>query len=90
MNKQKLNKILDVIKYGAMILFIFFLGYVIYFEPNNFCVTVEGLDYQVDLVDRGQRCFKTIGESNEFKLYLIDKYDIGKENDLFLSNLSIN
>jgi hypothetical protein len=84
MNKKKLNSILNYVKYGAMILFIFFLGYVVFYEQNNFCVTVSGEDYLVDLNDRGEKCFKTIGESNAFKLYLIEKYDIGKEKEIFL------
>jgi hypothetical protein len=92
MTKANLNKVINYIKYSAMILFVLSLGYVIFFETENFCVTTGGRFDLIDEVDRGEKCFKTIGESNEYKLYLIDKYDIGKEEELHfnLNNLSIN
>ena len=92
MNKQKLNRVINYLKYSAMILFVLSLGYVIFIETDNFCVTTGGRFDLIDEVDRGEKCFKTIGESNEYKLYLIEKYDIGKEEEFHLnfSNLSIN
>lgn len=91
MNKPKLNRVLNYVKYSCMILFILFLGYVIFFATDNFCVVTDGSMSILQDVDRGEKCFKTIGESNEYKLYLIEKYDIGKEQELHfnLSNLSI-
>lgn len=75
-----------------MLLFVLSLGYVIFFETENFCVTTSGSVYLIDEGDWGEKCFKTIGESNEYKLYLIEKYNIGKEQELHFnfSNLSIN
>lgn len=59
---------------------------VFFIADDNFCVTVAGY---ADENDFGEHCFRTIPQSNEFKRYLIDKYDLGKEQELNL-NLSIN
>lgn len=85
MNKNKLNKALNYIKYSAMILFVFFLAYVVFVETDNFCVTTDGRMDLIDDKDKGEKCFKTIAESNEYKLYLIEKYDIGKKQEINLN-----
>lgn len=94
MNKKRLNTILNIVKYSAMILFILFLAYVVFIENENFCVTTDGRIDVLEDIDRGEKCFKTIGESNEYKLYLIEKYDIGKEtsslNYIDLDNFGLN
>lgn len=67
---------LNTLKYGLMIIIVLLCIYIWFFETENFCVEATG---QVDVEDEGKKCFKTIGESNEYKLYLIDKYHINQE-----------
>ena len=86
MNKKKINNLLNYIKYSCMILVVLFSAYIYFFEEDIFCVTSQG---QADLEDLGTKCFRTLNESNEYKLYLIDKYDIGKQQELNY-NFTIN
>lgn len=86
MNKAKVHYILEISKYSLMILIIFGVAYILFFSDNNFCVETHGV---VDAEDEGKRCFKTISDANDYKLYLIDKYDLDKTPD-FGFNLSFN
>jgi len=73
---------LDWIKYSFMIAIVILSVYIFFFETENFCVEATG---QVDEIDEGKVCFKTISEANEYKIYLIDKYNIGAEPKYFLN-----
>lgn len=92
MQKAKINKVLNWVKYSCMILFILFLAWVMFFEQANFCVTTQSsMVTSIDEQDKGTKCFKSMAQANEYKLYLIDKYDIGKakEQEIFLPNLTL-
>lgn len=77
MNKKKLHKILEFVKYFAMITVIICGVYVLFFSKSNFCVETQG---RVDIEDEGKRCFKTLEQANDYKLYLINKYNINENN----------
>jgi len=76
---------------GLLLFVCFFCGvfYVFFFAEDNFCVTVEGM---ADRYDQGERCFRTPQEMIDYKEYLMDKYELGKDPEFNVEsfNLSLN
>ena len=73
---MNLDKYLTIAKYSLMILIIGLSVFVVFFDENRFCVEATG---RVDVIDAGKVCFKDITEANEYKIYLIDKYNLNQE-----------
>ena len=68
---MKTDNILYLIGIGLFVFTVIFLIYSLITDPYIFCVTASG---EVEDIDNGTKCFKTIGESKEYQVYLKDKY----------------
>ena len=72
MNRQEISKYSMRFAYILMGIGIFLIPTLYIIDPYVFCVEGSGI---VDPEDK-KNCFKTLGEANNYTLYLIEKYDL--------------
>ena len=68
---MKTDNILYLIGIGLFVFTVIFLIYSVITDPYIFCVTAKG---DLEEIDNGTKCFKTISESKEYQVYIKEKY----------------
>lgn len=85
MKKETKRMTLDYVIFFGSLTCLVLLSYIFFFADDNFCVEINtDSERFVDDIDKEKKCFRTLAESNNYSSYLIEKYNIGKEDSFLL------